>query len=631
MDKNTTIAFILIGTILVVWLYLNSPEPTVPPVNNKPNKTLVKKDSSKINENYKKLVENKRQVKKEKTQPRKKTSYGKYFKYSDKKGEMITIENDLVKIVFSTKGANIVRYYLKKFNNWYSIGAEKDQNIEETKVQLINYKKGGSLNLSFISEDGKAINTGNLLFKTDKDKYFYKITGTDSLSLSFVYSQDKTHYIKKDYTFYGDKYHIKTSIKLGGLNGYISNNAYNVVWNNGIRFAEYNSVDEANYSDASVYSGGEKSTIDATSVGEVEDKEFNGNINWVDIRNKYFAVIIIPDDPSAVEGAYLRGTRENLPENGVKELYSAQITVPFKNLNYEETSFKVYIGPVDYDILKTYNTELQGIVDFGSFFGLKIIVRPIAEYILLPLFNFLHLFIPNYGFVIVIFSIIIKLALYPLTKQSFQSMKKMQLLQPKITELKEKYGDDKQKVSKETMKLYSTYGVNPAGGCLPLLLQMPIFIALWGLFKSAIELRQQPFFGWITDLSAPDIIYKLSFKLPLIGISEISGLAILMGITTYFQQKMSVKDPSQKAIIYIMPVFLTLLFMSFPSGLNLYYFLFNVLSIGQQYIINHKHDGTELVPVKKGKKKSGGFMSKMMEAAEEKQKQQHKSRSKRKR
>lgn len=624
MDKNTTIAFILIGTILVFWLYLNSPEPPVNPPTTKSNRSLVEKDSSKINKEKEAIIKKKKSFNKEIVKSKKVTSYGKYFKYYDKKGENVTIENDLVKMVFSTRGGNIVRYYLKKFNNWYSVGAKKDENIEKTKVQLIDYKKGGSLNLSFISEDGKAINTGNLLFNVENGKTFYKISGNDSISVSFTYSEDKTHYIKKDYTFYGDKYNIKTSIKLGGMNDQISNNAYNLVWNNGINFVEYNSVDEANYSDASVYSGGEKTTIDASKVGEVEDKEFNGSINWVDIRNKYFVAIIIPKNPSSVDGAYLSGTRKTLPNNGVKETYSAQITVPFRNLDYEETSFDVYLGPVDYDILKNYNKDLQSIVDFGSFFGLKIIVRPIAEYILLPLFNFLHIFIPNYGWVIVIFSIIIKLALYPLTKQSFQSMKKMQLLQPKITELKEKFGDDKQKISKETMKLYSTYGVNPAGGCLPLVLQMPIFIALWGLFKSAIELRQQPFFGWITDLSSPDIIYTLSFKLPIIGISEISGLAILMGITTYFQQKMSVKDPNQKAIIYIMPVFLTLLFMSFPSGLNLYYFLFNVLSIGQQYIINHQHDGAELVPVKKNKKKSGGFMTKMMEAAEEKQKTQKK-------
>jgi YidC/Oxa1 family membrane protein insertase len=200
-------------------------------------------------------------------------------------------------------------------------------------------------------------------------------------------------------------------------------------------------------------------------------------------------------------------------------------------------------------------------------------------------------------------------------------MKKMQLLQPKMAEIKEKFKDDPQKMNKETMKLYSTYGVNPAGGCFPLLLQMPIFIALWGLFQVAIELRQQPFMLWITDLSRPDIIYKLPYKF--IVIDHISGLALLMGVTTFVQQKMSVKDPKQQALVYMMPIMLTILFMSFPSGLNLYYFMFNVFSIAQQYYINHKHDGMVLEPVKNpGKKK--GFMAKLMEAAEHNTKVQQK-------
>ncbi|MCH7773773.1 MAG: membrane protein insertase YidC, partial [Bacteroidetes bacterium] len=284
------------------------------------------------------------------------------------------------------------------------------------------------------------------------------------------------------------------------------------------------------------------------------------------------------------------------------------------------------LGPVDYNTLKGLGNNLEALVDFGGFFGLKFIVRPIAEYVLLPLFNFLHLFIPNYGFVIVVFSIIIKIVVYPLTKKSYQSMKKMSLLQPKIAEIKEKHKDDQQKISKETMKLYQTYGINPAGGCLPMLLQMPIFVALWGMFQTALELRQQPFIWWIKDLSQPDIIYDLGFKLPMVGIQEISGLAILMGVTTFIQQKMTMKDPKQQALVYIMPVFLTILFMTFPSGLNLYYFLFNLLSIAQQQYINHQHSGMELVPVKNPKKKQG-FMSKLMDAAE----QQKKAQSKRKR
>jgi YidC/Oxa1 family membrane protein insertase len=200
----------------------------------------------------------------------------------------------------------------------------------------------------------------------------------------------------------------------------------------------------------------------------------------------------------------------------------------------------------------------------------------------------------------------------------------MQLLQPKISELKEKHKDDQQKISKETMSLYKTYGVNPAGGCWPMLLQMPIFVALWGLFQTAIELRQQPFIWWIKDLSRPDVIYDLGFKLPLFGIQEISGLAMLMGITTFIQQKMTMKDPKQQAMVYVMPVFLTILFMTFPSGLNLYYFLFNLLSIAQQQYINYRHKGDELVPVPQSKKKQGGFMSRLMEAAEQKSKTQQK-------
>jgi YidC/Oxa1 family membrane protein insertase len=309
--------------------------------------------------------------------------------------------------------------------------------------------------------------------------------------------------------------------------------------------------------------------------------------------------------------------------DGLHETYNARLTLPFQNQTVETQSFILFIGPVDYKELESYGRNLVKIVDFGSFFGLKFIVRPIAEYVLLPLFQFINSFIPNYGVVLIIFSIIIKIVVYPLTKSSYQSMKKMQALQPKITELKEKFKDDPQKMNKETMKLYSTYGINPAGGCLPMLLQMPIFVALWGMFQSAIDLRQQPFVGWITDLSQPDVIFSLGTKLPLVGIQEISGLAVLMGITTFVQQKMTVKDPKQQALVYMMPIMLTLLFMSFPSGLNLYYFMFNVLSIAQQYYINHKGGTVELVPVANPNKKKG-FMSKIMEAAEEQAKSQQK-------
>ena len=201
----------------------------------------------------------------------------------------------------------------------------------------------------------------------------------------------------------------------------------------------------------------------------------------------------------------------------------------------------------------------------------------------------------------------------------------MQKLQPKITEIKEKYKGDQQKIQKETMGLYKIYGVNPAGGCLPMVLQMPILFALFAFFRVAIEIRHESFL-WITDLASPDYVYNLGFTIPLVGVDKLTILAPLLGITMFFQQKMTIKDPSQKAMVYMMPIMMTFLFMSFSSGLNLYYMMFNVLSIGQQYYINNKKGDDELVPVKQdGKKKGGGFMQKMMDAAEKQKQQQNKT------
>jgi len=617
MDRQTTLAFIVIGGILIIWLYLNTPTAPPPQKTQQNDTTKVLTDSTIKSP----IVEKHEEVTKESDTSSQR--YGKFFSSGDDKERIITIENDVAIIELSTYGGNIRKYFLKNFLNWYSAGS--DSTNYQTMVQLINNSLGNAYNLAFVTTDGKAINTRELTFKSNKEKSGYKITGKDSLTIEFSLKTGENGELKKVYTFYGAEYNMLSSIQLIGMHNIISNNAYDLVWENGIRFVEENSVDEANFSNASVYYGDEQVIVDASSNDEILEEDYGGKVDWLGIRNKYFAAIISPLNPAGIEGAYIKGYRNQFSNQGVEEVYSGRLIIPFKNTGFEEQYFNVYIGPVDYDILKEYNNKLEAIVDFGSFFGLKFIVRPIAEFVLLPLFNFLHGFIPNYGIVIIVFSIIIKIVLYPLTKKSLYSMKRMQLLQPMMAEIKEKYKDDPQKTNKETMKLYSTYGINPAGGCFPLLLQMPIFIALWGLFQIAIDLRQQPFFGWITDLSGPDVIYILPLKIPIFGIDKISGLALLMGITTFFQQKMSVKDPKQQMLIYIMPVMLTILFMSFPSGLNLYYFMFNVLSIAQQYYINHKHDGMVLEPVKNPNRKKG-FMAKLMEAAEKNTKVQQQQR-----
>jgi YidC/Oxa1 family membrane protein insertase len=617
MDKQTTLAFVLIGIVLVAWLYLTAPDPSVTKPNQTDSTTVVIADTVKLSEPKSPLTE---EIKTKEVLP----LDGKYINADKEKEEITTIENDVFIIELSNKGGNIHKVFLKKYKNWYSINNNGDDDIYNTRVQLINYSRGNTYDLSFVSTDGKAINTADFFFESDLSAGKHIVTSGDSLTIKFQLKIDDGKEIVKTYTFRESGYEIESDIELIGMNNVISNNEYDLVWNNGIRLVEKNTVDGAAASNSSVYYGDEQVIIDAPSDNkETVREDFNGRVDWIAVKNKYFAAVIIPKEPSLVNGAYMEGNSEARPNQGVAEFYNIRLSLPFKNTDYEKQSFKLYIGPVDYNTLKGLGNNLEALVDFGSFFGLKFIVRPIAEYVLLPLFNFLHGFIPNYGFVIVVFSIIIKIVVYPLTKQSYQSMKKMSLLQPKITEMKEKYKDDQQKISKETMKLYQTYGINPAGGCLPMLMQMPIFVALWGLFRTAIELRQQPFILWIKDLSQPDIIYDLGFKLPLFGIQEISGLAILMGVTTFIQQKMTMKDPKQQALVYIMPVFLTILFMTFPSGLNLYYFLFNLLSIAQQQYINHQHSGMELVPVKNPKKKQG-FMTKLMAAAEEQKKAQEK-------
>ena len=626
MDKKTTIAFVLIGAILMIWLYMNSPAPV--------EKNNISADTAQINKD--KLVkegtqsETTRMAEKKpeggatKVSTSDSAAFGKYFSIPTAKTEYITVENDLVRLELTNKGGDIEKYFLKNFKNWYSIKNDSSKSFYNTHVQLINYPAGGGgPNLAFVSSDGKAINTADLSFKSNATKYYYKISGKDSLVITYTLNVDKDRYIEKKYVFYGNKYSIHYAIKFVGMENLISNNDVDLVWSKGLRFVEENSVDEATFSNASAYYGGEHVIVEASKNDEKVHKDFSGRVDWVAARNKYFAAIIAPDNPSGVDGAYIDGIKKATKNNGEVSLYNIRLILPFNNQNVEEKSFTLYIGPAEYGLLKSYGHNLDAIVEFGSFFGLKFIIRPIAEYVLLPIFNLLHTFIPNYGLVIIIFSLIIKLVLHPLTKSSYQSMKKMQLLQPKITELKEKYKDDPQKMNKEMMKIYSTYGVNPAGGCLPLILQMPIFIALFGFFKVAIELRQQPFIFWITDLSRPDVIFNLPFKIPFFGISEISGLALLMGIATFVQQKMSVKDPKQQALVYVMPVFLTLLFMSFPAGLNLYYLMFNLFSIGQQYYINHQHDGMELQPVK-NPKKSKGFFTRLMETAEQNAKAQQK-------
>jgi YidC/Oxa1 family membrane protein insertase len=221
-------------------------------------------------------------------------------------------------------------------------------------------------------------------------------------------------------------------------------------------------------------------------------------------------------------------------------------------------------------------------MDFGWAF-----IRPISKAVLFSLKK-MHEYIPNYGFVLILFSICVKLLVFPLTKKSYQSTAAMQLIQPEVAAIKEKHSSNPQKVNQLTMQLYKDKGVNPLGGCLPMMLQMPLLFALFIVFRTTIELRMEPFVWWIKDLSSPDIIFNLPFTIPIYG-AHVAVLPMLMVVSMFIQQRMmsggAAQQPQQKTMQYFMTAFFFLMFNSFPSGLNLYYTLFNVLTILQQKLI----------------------------------------------
>jgi YidC/Oxa1 family membrane protein insertase len=312
------------------------------------------------------------------------------------------------------------------------------------------------------------------------------------------------------------------------------------------------------------------------------EEDLNGRVEWAAIRSKYFLVSMIPMDPSRTNGVTIGGiktTRDGIPEKDFK----FNIEARYEPIRTYKDHFRVYLGPLDYYVLNKYDANLEDLVMNKDWY--ERLFRPISL-LIIPAFKFLYRFIPNYGFVIIVFSILIKLVLHPLTKKSYQSMSEMQYLQPKMTELREKYKDDPQRINKEMMKLYKEHKINPLGGCIPMLLQMPVLFSLFIVFRSTIQLRNQPFILWINDLSAPDALH-LGFQLPFIG-DNIHVLPILMGLTMIWQSKMTMTDPKQKLMIYFMPVFLIFIFYSLPSGLNLYYAIFNVLSMFQTRMIKKK-------------------------------------------
>ncbi|MFH1049736.1 MAG: membrane protein insertase YidC [bacterium] len=603
MDKRSLMAIVLITVIVMIWLFYTSV--TTQHESLEEQKKKSKTDTSE-------MVESKETPQVEETTEindstasisgdslKDAKKYGLYFaKFAEGDEDIITIETDLLKAKISNKGASLIKWELKDFKQWNGFPSQLIWNKDPD--------ERGQLYMTFITKDAKKIDTRDLFFDLRNDgKRNYRLTGNQTLILTAKLQIADDKYIEKKFTFFGNKYHVNTEITLNSLEDIIPSRGYNYVWSNGLRYQEWNTVDESSDAEAMISMNDDMQKIDATDDVPIEDAG-TGIIDFAGIKTKYFGVGIIPQPYRSFDGTVdLYGEKKHVKNEGVLELYDISFRIPYDG-GKDTKKFQVYIGPLDYDIVGDY--KLTKMVYFGWGF-----IRYIGEYLILPLFLFIHMFISNYGITIIVFSILMKMLLYPLSIQQMRSAQKMKLLGPEMEKIRTKFADDQKEQQKEMMKLYSEYGINPASGCLPLLLQMPILFALWSVLRSQIDLRQADFIWWITDLSLPDVLVTLPFSL--LGIKFISGLALLMGATMFLQQKLTVTDPRQKAMVYIMPVMFTLIFSSLPSGLNLYYFMFNLLSIIQQvYINNYSKNRPSLAQLRKSPKKEGWLQKKMREA-----------------
>ncbi len=301
----------------------------------------------------------------------------------------------------------------------------------------------------------------------------------------------------------------------------------------------------------------------------------SGKIDWLAYEDTYFMTAVMPDNPTRQTVTLAAGSGDQV----ISQLSSPGVTLnPHTEKDYR---YSVYFGPKKLDVLQGVGSNLDKIVNFGWF---DILAKP-----MLSLLKFLYGVIPNYGLAIILVTIVIKALFWPIAQKGMKSMKTMQKLQPKMAKLREKYKDDKERLNREMMQLYQTYKVNPVGGCLPMVLQIPVFFALYKVLLQTIELRHAPFMLWITDLSAPDRLF-IGIDIPYLG--GIPVLTLLMGASMFLQQKMTptTGDPTQAKVMKFLPVIFTFMFLNFASGLVLYWFVNNLLSIGQQYAVNRSKD-----------------------------------------
>jgi YidC/Oxa1 family membrane protein insertase len=472
--------------------------------------------------------------------------------------EEITIETDLYSVTVSENGGVFTSFLLKNF--------KEENSTDAPGVDLVRTTAEQGFPLSF--SWGSAFPQNTLYTFDDRDITFSSSDNSATLSMRAVHETGLE--VVRTYTFKNNSYLIGHSITV------MNNSGQTLQGSAGLyqRSMPYGPLTKASnwlFRGPTLFS--EQGGLQRFKLKEFEDgkKTIQNTVDWAAYQGTYFMSGVIPEPvPLAIT------------MNAVDELVTIDLLTELDTLApgaEKSYNYNIFYGPKKLSLLNEIGYNLGKIVNFGWF---DVIAKP-----MLYLLNWLYSIFGNYGVAIILVTIILKAIFWPITQKGLKSMKNMQKLQPKVVKLKEKYKNDPTKLNQETMSLYKTYKVNPLGGCLPMVLQIPVFFSLYKVLLQSIELRHAPFMLWITDLSAPDRLY-LGFDLPYLG--GLPVLTLLMGASMFLQQKMTptTADPTQARIMMFLPLIFTVMFVNFASGLVLYWFVNNLLSILQQYLINRQ-------------------------------------------
>jgi len=574
MDKNTIIGLLLIGAIMIGFTYYNKPDRDA---YNKAQREQIIRDSIAALEKTKKievpaiiaevldssLTDSINQNKLSQI-------YGPFATAAaPRENKVFKIETDLFAAEISEKGGFIKHLSLKKFFTW-------------EKESLVMFASDSSLfNMNIIS-GSLSIPSSELYFEVDSTQNTHKISGKDSTQITLRSIGDKGHSVEYIYTFYGNEYNVGYQVNIlneGNLTK--KANPITINWNQSALRQEKNLENERN--NTTIYYNNSENEVDNLSPLEAEKYVTEKNAQWIGFKQQFFTSVFISESPIQV-GAALE-TRVASSDSMTKTMIADFQVLP-TNKNSESTlNFHWYFGPTHYATLQKSGHDLEKQIPLGwGIFGW------VNKLIIIPAFNFLGQFNLGYGLVILILTLYIKTLLLAFQFKSYMSQAKMRVLKPEIDDLNEQYkNDDAIKKQQAVMELYRNAGVNPLGGCMPMLFQIPILFALFSFFPNAIELRQEGFL-WADDLSTYDSIVNLPFTIPFYG-NHVSLFALMMTVSTIIYTRMnnqlsagsSQMMPQLKWMMYLMPVIFLFVLNSYAAGLNYYYFLANIITFAQQF------------------------------------------------